>query len=534
MTTDTRRRWPRRLGVAAALTGVLAVLPARRAVQLSADPEAPKDCPPLEGTEVERPSDATSSVPQATSLQWIQRGGTVNDASCLNRTAVHGVVDIRDEGDVGAALAYAREHRLKVSVAGVRHSMGGHAFAAAALVLDMRRFNRIAVHPESKTVVVQSGVTWHDLQAVLHPRFAVRAMQSTDIFTVGGSISVNAHGMDHHAGSVGRTIRSMRVMLADGSVRTVSREQDPRLFGLVVGGYGLFGVILDAELSIADNEVYRSERRVLDYQAFPDVFAREIAGDESYGLMYGHLSTSPDTLLREMLLYTYRRVDAPDAEIPPLGEVSQIKLRRLVFNLGKLGPAWMRLKWFAEKHIEPRVETCTVSRTAAMGQGEACFVSRNDPMHDSVPYLQNDLKDETDILHEYFIPQASFVSFVDGLRRITLEEQANLLNASIRVVHREDVALTYAPSDGMFAVVLYVNQKTDREGHDRMVRYTGRLIDLCLDSGGRFFLPYQLHYSREQLERAYPEVKAFFDAKRELDAEERFTSTFYERYGRAL
>jgi len=41
-------------------------------------------------------------------------------------------------------------------------------------------------------------------------------MQSTDIFTVGGSISVNAHGMDHQAGAVMGSLRSMRVMLADG------------------------------------------------------------------------------------------------------------------------------------------------------------------------------------------------------------------------------------------------------------------------------------------------------------------------------
>lgn len=85
----------------------------------------------------------------------------------------------------------------------------------------------------------------------MHPRFAVQAMQSTDIFTVGGSISVNAHGMDHQAGAIAKSIRSMRLMLADGSLRTVSPTQDKELFDLVVGGYGLFGVIVEAELSIA-------------------------------------------------------------------------------------------------------------------------------------------------------------------------------------------------------------------------------------------------------------------------------------------
>ena len=55
------------------------------------------------------------------------------------------------------------------------------------------------------------------------------------------------------------------------------------------------------------------------------------------------------------------------------------------------------------------METCTVTRAQAIGSAEACLVSRNDPMHDSVPYLRNALPNDTDILHEYFIPRSQFV-----------------------------------------------------------------------------------------------------------------------------
>ena len=119
--------------------------------------------------------------------------------------------------DIRNALQFARENKLRVSIAGVRHRMGGQAFYKNNLVLDMRGFNQIRLNEAQKTITVQSGATWHDIQSFLHSRYAVKAMQSTDIFTVGGSISVNAHGMDHRAGSVGSSIQSMRVMLADGS-----------------------------------------------------------------------------------------------------------------------------------------------------------------------------------------------------------------------------------------------------------------------------------------------------------------------------
>ncbi len=506
MTTEgSRVRWAIRI-----LLSVAIVLLLRQAWYYAAAPRGEKDCRPV----APRPASGAS---------------VINDVSCLNPTPVSGVVAVRSEEDIRGALAGAHARGVKVSIAGARHSQGGQAFADGNIVLDMRGFNRISLDESASTVRVQSGATWHDIQNVLHPRFAVKAMQSTDVFTVGGSISVNAHGMDHQAGSVGRTIRSMRVMLASGEIRTIGPASDPELFRLVVGGYGLFGVILDAEIEITRNAIYRSGREVMDYRDFPAFYSDGVLKDGSYRLVYAHLSTAPQSLLRETLVYTYQEVDAPQATIPPLSEVQGVELRRFVFNASKLGGAAMRLKWWAEKRIEPLLESCPAS-PKGQASSDDCLVSRNDPMHDSVPYLMNRLSGETDILQEYFVPGDQLIPFVDGLRELAVAHDANLLNASIRVVHREDNLLTYAPSDNMFAVVLYLNQKTTEESNQQMARFTRDVIDLSTRCGGRFFLPYQLHYTVEQLRLAYPEIEAFFRAKDTYDPDHLFTNRFYNKY----
>jgi FAD/FMN-containing dehydrogenase len=508
------------------LVALLAIYPVRRAIEYAAEPTAPKDCPPVEP---EAAPPAGLAMSDEAALRWSQRGGTINDASCLNRTPIRGVVEIRQADDVRNALALARQHGLRVSIAGVRHSQGGQAFAKNALVLDMRGFNRMTLDEQASVVRVESGASWHDIQKAIHPKWAVKSMQSTDIFTVGGSISVNAHGMDHRSGSVGRTVRSMRVMLPDGTIRNVSRNEDARLFNLVVGGYGLFGVILDVDLDVVPDVIYESVREVIDYQQFVPMLASRIVPDASVGLMYAHLSTAPQSLLRETIVYTYKQVPVTGAVVPPLGEVDAVKLRRLVFNLSKQGSLAMRLKWFAERRIEPMLESCTVSRNQALGEGEACLVSRNDPMHDSVAYLRNNLRNETDILHEYFVPRDRLVPFVDGLREIVKSSPVTLLNASVRVVHRGDNFLSYAPADDMLAVVLYVNQSTDRTGREQMEAFTKQVIDVCLRANGRFFLPYQVAYTREQLEQSYPRMREFLAARAELDPDRVLTSTFAER-----
>jgi FAD/FMN-containing dehydrogenase len=234
------------------------------AAPLMANPSGWKDCasvlPQLPGGAVLDKATAAAALP---AMQWQQRGGTINDASCLSRTQVAGIVKIASTDDVGRALDYARAEGLQVTPAGMKHSMGGHAFAQGNLVLDMKGLNHVELDAQASTIRVGSGATWHQIQDAIHPEFAVKAMQSTDIFTVGGSIAVNAHGMDHRAGALMDSIRSLSVMLADGSVVTASREENPELFRHVVGGYGLFGIVLEAELEVVPNAIYRSQRQVI-------------------------------------------------------------------------------------------------------------------------------------------------------------------------------------------------------------------------------------------------------------------------------
>jgi FAD/FMN-containing dehydrogenase len=199
-------------------------------------------------------------------------------------------------------------------------------------------------------------------------------------------------------------------------------------------------------------------------------------------------------------------------------------------NFSKLGMIPQQLRWWAEKYLEPKFESCSISRAQALGSGEACMVARNEPMHDSVPYLYNNLTSETDILHEYFIPRENIVPFIKNMRNIVTENDINLLNASIRVVNKERGLLTYAPEEA-FSVVLFINQEISDKGNAKMKRDTQALIDLSHKYNGRFFLPYQLHYTREQLRTSYPALDTFLAKKKVYDPSELFSSTFYSYLG---
>ena len=59
---------------------------------------------------------------------------------------------------------------------------------------------------------------------------------------------------------------------------------------------------------------------------------------------------------------------------------------------------------------------------------------------------------------------------------------------------------------------------------------THETVDLARNAGGTFFLPYQLYYTAEQVRRVYPQIDAFFAAKRQYDPQGLLTNTFYRRF----
>ena len=521
----------RSLLVVILLAIALVLAAAKKFFDYSAAPAKQKESdfvyPP--NTDQTKPTTLVQTVPAPRQIPFGQVGGFINDASHLNKTAVYGIVHVASEDDIRNALQFAREHNLKVTAAGQRHSMGGQTFVKDGLVLDMRGFQQLRLDKEHKILNVQTGATWKQVQLFLDAQgLSVKAMQSINIFTVGGTLSVNAHGIAHHPGPIASTVRSMRIMSSSGEIKTASLTEHPELFRSALGGYGLMGVILDVDLDVVDNEMYVWKTHYLDYKDFPDYYLKNVEGDPNVGLAYGRLSMSPSTYLAETAIHTYEKIPEK-AEVQPLKPARFVWLDRFVINFSKTGASGRRLRWWLEKYGEPRLHRC-MTRNQAMSREEGCLVSRNQEMYDSMDYLENRLPD-TDILQEYFIPQRRMPEFVEGLRRIVAANGANLINVTIRIVHKDAItALPYAKQD-MFAYVLYFNQRfNEREGRI-LQKTTTDLIDLALDLDGTYYLPYQLFYSGEQLRRAYPNFDRFLETKKIYDPIGLFTNKFFEKYG---
>jgi FAD/FMN-containing dehydrogenase len=317
-------------------------------------------------------------------------------------------------------------------------------------------------------------------------------------------------------------------MLSDGRVLKASPSENSELFRHVLGGYGLFGVILDVDMDVVENEMYERHAVYIDYKDYPGYYQKNIEANSKIGLAFGRLSVSPGSFLRETAVHIYSKTEF-DGQLPPLTPGRYDALGRFVVNFSKTGASGRWFRWTVEKYFEPHLHQC-VTRNQAMSQSEACLVSRNEEMYDDMAYLKNRLRD-TDILQEYFVPYDRMPEFVDALREVVRRNAANLLNVTIRAVHKDTVtSLPYAKDD-MFGLVLYFNVRFNDRDNEILTQTTTDLVDAAEHVGGTYYLPYQLFYSRDQLQRAYPDVDDFFVMKKKYDPISLFSNKFFEKYG---
>ena len=96
----------------------------------------------------------------------------------------------------------------------------------------------------------EAGVTLRDIQRLFVPRgWSLPVVPGTQLVTVGGAIANDVHGKNHHvAGSFGDHVRRFTLARTDGSVREYSSGET--MFAATVGGLGLTGVIVEAELQL--------------------------------------------------------------------------------------------------------------------------------------------------------------------------------------------------------------------------------------------------------------------------------------------
>src|SRR6202022_2852829 len=192
---------------------------------------------------------------------------------------VLGISQPRSLEDVQTIVRTARKNRKVISVAGGRHAMGGQQFGTDTLLIDIRKLSRVLNLDRKRGILeVEAGIQWPDLidgyltlQNGDPESWGIAQKQTgADRITIAGTIAANAHGRGLKMKPFISDIESFVLVDATGTARTCSRAENPELFRLVHGGYGLFGVVVSVQLRLAPRT---KVKRVVEIRTVDDLIA---------------------------------------------------------------------------------------------------------------------------------------------------------------------------------------------------------------------------------------------------------------------
>ncbi len=175
------------------------------------------------------------------------------------RKVYNGMIDKRprliakcvDVADVMAAVNFGRENNLLTAIRGGGHNGAGLGICDDGLVIDLSRMKGIRVNPAAKTVRVEGGCVWGDVDHATHA-FGM-ATPCGFISTTGVAGLTLGGGIGYLTRQYGLTIDSLLsadVVLADGSFVTADSKENSDLFWAIRGGGGNFGVVTSFEFRL--------------------------------------------------------------------------------------------------------------------------------------------------------------------------------------------------------------------------------------------------------------------------------------------
>jgi FAD/FMN-containing dehydrogenase len=421
-----------------------------------------------------------------------------------------------------------------LAICGGRHAMGGQQFGANCLLLDISAMNRaIALDEERGLLTMEAGAMWPDVVRATRDlargeqRHAIRQKQTgADTLTLGGAVACNAHGRGLLMGPIGEDIESLTLVDADGALVDCSRDQNPELFRLAIGGYGLFGVVTRVTLRLCKRQKLQRFVDIIDIDDAVKAVRQRVAEGCIYGDFQYAIDAQGDSFLRRGVLACYRPAPdgaAVDDETENLTKDDWLQLLELTYRNKALAFATYAQHYSA---THGRVYWSDTMQLSTYIPDYAEFLAARGLLVSGVP--------ESLLIGEQYVPPERLVEFLDRARAVLRETGAEVIYGTIRSIRQDQTSfLPWARED--FACVIF-NLRTPHTaaGIERTHATFRKLTDASLDLGGGFYLTYHRAATAEQVNRAYPQFREFLAKKEQYDPAGVFQSDWYRHYRRLL
>lgn len=477
----------------------------------------------ISGVALARPGIGTSDQPG---------GIVVNDIhSRLNPTRVHRIVQPASLEAVQNTINLARREHRAVCIAGSRHAMGAQPFATDGILIDIRKLDRVlAFDAERGLIEVESGMQWPQLASELASiqrgvasRWGFSQKQTgADRLTIGGCLSANVHGRGLTLPPFVGDVESFSLIDARGQKVQCSRTQNPELFRLAIGGYGLFGLIYSATLRLVRRRKVQRVVEVRDIEGIADAFAARIREGFMYGDFQYSIDDRSDDFLRRGVFSCYK----PVADSTPMPEGQEELAEQEWINLLYLAHARKAeaFKRYADYYLSTHGQV--------YWSDEHQMSIYPDDYHLVLDRRLGATQEASEAITEIYCERASLGRFMQEVREDARRNAVAIVYGTIRLIEQDRETFLAWAKKPYACVIFNLHVVHTPEGIRRAANAFRRLIDIGIKYGGSYYPTYHKYATRQQVETCYPQFAKFLQLKRQYDPEELFQSDWYRHYKR--
>ncbi len=457
-------------------------------------------------------------------------GTIVNDVhSQLNPTRVDHIVRVDSLEAIRTTILKAKREGKPISIAGGRHAMGGQQFGVDTVLIDTGQYKRVLSFDANRGLVdVEAGIQWPELIEYLLTVQQGRSRQwgivqkqtGADRLSIGGALAANVHGRGLSLKPLIEDVESFVLVDADGNRRTCSRQENPELFRLAIGGYGLFGIIAAVKLRLAPRTKMKRIVEVIELkQLIPAVHRRTVEGSLYGDFQYSTDTDSTDFLWKGVFSY-YRLVNAATSIPEGQKEFSVPDWNELIeLAHGAKGEAFRR---YADHYL---------STSGQIYWSDTHQLSTYlDDYHRTLDRKLKAVHPATEIISEVYVPRSALVGFMKEVRDDFRKNNVNVIYGTIRFIERDDESFLAWAKQPYACIIFNLHTVHTPEGLEHSAAAFRRLIDMAIRRGGSYYLTYHKYATREQVLACYPQFPAFLRLKKRYDSEERFQSDWHRHY----
>jgi FAD/FMN-containing dehydrogenase len=459
-------------------------------------------------------------------------GILVNDVhGQLSAQRVFAIEQPQSLDDIPKVFAMAKEEEKDICIAGGRHSMGGQPFAADGVMIDTRKLSKVlAFDTERGLIEVESGIMWPQLLEHLktvqlgQPKHWTFSQKQTgaDRLTIGGSLSSNIHGRGLTLPPFIGDIESFKLVKATGQLVTCSRTQNPELFKLAIGGYGLFGFVYSVTLRLVPRQKLERVVEVRDVAGIINAFAERVREGYTFGDFQYAIDDRSEDFLRRGVFACYKPVPDDTPLTPVRKEMSERDWVDLLYlaHTDKTG-AFKRYASF-----------CETTNGQVYWSDEAQMSVYPENYHRQLEKRYAATGRASEVITELYCDRDALEPFLADMREYVKRDQVEIISGAIRLIEQDDESFLPWAKKPYACVAFNVHVEHSTRGSIRAGDAFRRMINIAVKHGGSYYLTYHRHALRQQIDVCYPRFREFLQLKRKYDKEEVFQSDWYRHYKR--